>query len=365
MSAVVTSTDVLAVYDTLASIGETVLEIEILPEALGPFLKDDGEGGGDVGYIGVTKKALVRAFTTARRVFFESRKLRETEEDAASASAVILVFDSEHLTACNWRKRRIQSRAGDDDRGYRHLLSVECNFTASLLRSPLHRHAKSPTLWYHRFWVMAQHARLPKSEPESKSEVEMLKAEVDLVLRAAGHHPMNYYAFSYLRQYLALLARIVGGDDGDRSDHITYEVEVDPAANRGVTSRLISDAHLVTTVRDWCLRNPGDNSGWMFLLHLLSLMDDGDIQHDVVQWVILFGFDVRWQKEALWTFVQLAVLKFKVVSDLACTVAADSNASASASEQGQGQGRTVASETSPDPRPWKRWARRAAIPTTI
>ncbi|KAK2813270.1 hypothetical protein FQN49_008312, partial [Arthroderma sp. PD_2] len=342
MSAI-TSTAALdtCVYDTLASIGEKVLEIEILPDALGPFSKDEGEGegAGDGEYIsiGITKKALVRAFTTARRVFFDSLnhgsgQLAETEQAAASASAIILVFDSEHLTACNWRKRRITSRLEGSDAArsssrrpgtkedtYTDLLSVECNLTASLLRSPLHRHAKSPTLWYHRFWVMAQHARESQS-----SEIEMLNYEVDLVLRAAVHHPMNYYAFSYLRQYLALLACIVAGGARDRSEPITYEVVAELSRGTAeVTSRLISDTNLITTMCDWCLRNPGDNSGWMFLFHLLSLLDDGAVQHDVVQRVIQFGFRVRWQKEALWTFVELAVLKFKIVSDLACAVVGD------------------------------------------
>ncbi|GBF65873.1 hypothetical protein TMEN_8591 [Trichophyton mentagrophytes] len=341
------------IYDTLASVGEreSTVEIEILPDALGPLLTDD-----DGSSLGVTKKALVRAFTTARRAFFASNPTPEDGGDdnvAAAASTVILVFDSEHLTACNWRKRRIVrslSKQGADgaDRPppSSSLLSIECNFTASLLGSPLHRHAKSPTLWYHRLWLMqvclrhqqAQHQQQQRRR-QRQAKAGLLKREVELVLRAAEHHPMNYYAFSYLRQTLALLGSGSGGLD-DRSEHITtYEVgvKVEPEHGRGTgataavpetrvtTSRLISDAHLIKTMRDWCLRNPGDNSGWMFLLHILTLVRDGgnnidnannnnndDEVHDVVQQVIRFGRAVQWQREALWTFVELAGSRFGV-----------------------------------------------------
>ncbi|EFE45168.1 conserved hypothetical protein [Trichophyton verrucosum HKI 0517] len=382
------------IYDTLASVGEreNTVEIEILPDGLGPLLTD-----GDGSSLGVTKKALVQAFTTARRAFFTSNPTSEDGSDddvvVAAASTVILVFDSEHLTACNWRKRRIVrslSKQGSDgaDRPWSPtppppLLSIECNFTASLLGSPLHRHAKSPTLWYHRLWLMQVCLRHHQQQQQAKAG--LLKREVELVLRAAEHHPMNYYAFSYLRQTLALLGGGGGGGGGldDRSELVTtYEVDVkvEPEHGRGAganaavpetgvtTSRLISDTHLIITMRDWCLRNPGDNSGWMFLLHILTLVRDGgndDEVHDVVQQVIRFGRAVQWQREALWTFVELAGSKFGVTR-----VEETESGLEGWYDRGQGHGQgpaalrlelegPVANEIPanvPGPRSWKRWA---------
>ncbi|KAM5469735.1 hypothetical protein MauCBS54593_004289 [Microsporum audouinii] len=379
-----TSTDTLetrVIYDILASIGEKQsIEIEILPEGLGPLLTDDSGR-----YIGVTKKALVRAFTIARRVFFDSRQSETVGSAssnacfcsssssaaaaaaAAAASTVILVFDSEHLTACNWRKRRILSsrlngsNLTSSQTSQMHLLSIERNLTASLLGSPLHRHAKSPMLWYHRFWVMHQAHALQQA---SESKAEMLKGEIGLVLRAAENHPMNYYAFSYLRQYIALLTSSVEVDVLSEPN-IPYEVKGEEAgtdrdqAETGVsTSQLISDTHLITTMCDWCLRHPGDNSGWMFLLHLLSLVeDDGDVLHDVVQRVISFGRAVRWQREALWTFVELAISKFEtILSGLVDPAVHEGHGWAQdrAQERARPDG-SVANKTAPGPRSWKRW----------
>ncbi|EFQ98801.1 hypothetical protein MGYG_01817 [Nannizzia gypsea CBS 118893] len=396
------------IYDTLASIGksERTVEIEILPGALGPLLTDDD---GSSSSIGITKKALIQAFITARGVFFASNPTPEDEGDddvVAAASTVILVFDSEHLTACNWRKRRIVrslSKQGSDaiDRpppspSPLPLLCAECNFTASLLGSPLHRHAKSPTLWYHRFWLMQVYLRHQHHYSYQQPKAEMLKREVELVLRAAEHHPMNYYAFSYLRQYLALLSGSDGGLD-DRSKLITtYEVGVKVEAEHdrgniattapetgGGNSRLISDAHLITTMRDWCLRNPGDNSGWMFLLHVLTLVRDGgnnyddgndDVVHDVVQRVIQFGRAVQWQREALWTFVELARSRLGAANEEEEAGQAEGGLHVWhdwGQDRGQGPAALeldgpVANETltsmPPGPRPWKRWTRQVGLP---
>ncbi|OAL70742.1 hypothetical protein A7D00_5070 [Trichophyton violaceum] len=391
------------IYDTLASVGEreSTVEIEILPDALGPLLTD-----GDGSSLGVSKKALVRAFTTARRAFFTSNPTPEDGSDgdvvAAAASTVILVFDSEHLTACNWRKRRIfrsLSKQGSDgaDRpptppppSSSSLLSIECNFTASLLGSPLHRHAKSPTLWYHRLWLMQvclRHQLARQQQQQRQAKAGLLKREVELVLRAAEHHPMNYYAFSYLRQTLALLG---SGRLDDRSELVTtYEIDVKVELEHGrgtgataavpetgvTTSRLISDTHLVTTMRDWCLRNPGDNSGWMFLLHILTLVREGGIDdannnddevRDVVRQVIRFGRAVQWQREALWTFVEIAGSRFGVTK----VVKETESGLEGWHDQGQGHGQgpaalrldldgPVAKESPanvPGPRSWKRWA---------
>ncbi|KAK2748731.1 hypothetical protein FQN57_000312 [Myotisia sp. PD_48] len=319
-------------YETLADIllkrNTQIFEIEILPPGFGPILQDGLS-------LGITKRALVQAFVTARSIFFNDDTSSEALRCRQVASEIILLFDSEHLTACNWRKRRCleSKQCGTSAAEYVASLNVELALTASLLGSPLHRHTKSPVLWYHRFWVLAQVLRtssplaLNQDVPGSleytrrlDSGSEILLSEVSLVLRATERHPMNYYAFSYLRQFIWHVACLLAG--GSVQDEAMVHPESNSKFIRFERTGSDTDASatfmkllakpIIETIKQWCLSHPRDNSGWMFLLYLLSIVDEDVMRRDVVGGVIRSGFNIAWQNEALWTFVDISTTKFNL-----------------------------------------------------
>ncbi|CAK38522.1 hypothetical protein CBS115989_584 [Aspergillus niger] len=312
-----------AAYHELARIfsarrkDNNVLEIEILPPGLGPLLQDGNS-------VGLTKKYLVQAFVTARRIFFDAsnepfyfsdasghedeRKapqneslLQKRRDGLLNASEIILLFDCEHLTACSWRKRRLAAlsqRAGSADAGYTHRemlireLDTEMSLLTTYICSPLHRHTKSPTLYNHRLWVLRQmlsdsSRKLAGREDDEEivSSQKVLEKEVSIVLRSGELHPKNYYGFTYLRQLLDILS----GSDEDQEC---------------ASARLA--ALIIPEVLDWCLAHPSDISGWMFTLRLLDSVRDEETRTDCIDRVLRFALNVGWEGESIWTFVNLA-----------------------------------------------------------
>lgn len=330
--------------DILLDRNEQVYEIEILSPGLGPLLRDGLN-------IGITKRALAQAYLVARGIFFnasglgkdtnlsnyfeESTGQRSTslDSDMKAASEIVLLFDSEHLTACNWRKRRLCALQNLQLlNAYTDALTEELSFTATLLCSPLHRHAKSPTLWYHRQWVWNLVYGLDRCQAQAvitglqkaslgsfhADEVPLqagaLRNELSLVLRAGEQHPMNYYAFSYLRQFLLSNSRFGSEHSAlqpdDRRDWREARVTF-PLGYSAHTSQLLGE-NLLEEIHSWCLRHPGDISGWTFLLHVLELIDETSIQKSVVNKTITYACSISWEGEALWVFVALSISKFKV-----------------------------------------------------
>ncbi|KAH8428843.1 uncharacterized protein LDX57_006520 [Aspergillus melleus] len=342
-----------------------ILEIEILPPALGPLLQDDCS-------IGISKKCLVQAFVTARRIFFQdtickldrgsSIAFRDGDADAIATttperksddlsicSEIILLFDCEHLTACNWRKKRLaslvqQHELDPDNNAARETLLQELNAEMSLLTSflcsPLHRHTKSPTLWQHRLWVLdrmihlhnngwlPQRPDLAKPRPLRDTTLQsLLEDELTIVLRAAELHPKNYYAFSHMRQLHGMLSGYM--------------------ENSSSSLRLLAEP-IVKTMLDWCQAHPTDISGWMFTLYVLQAIEDRGAQEGAVSRVFRFAVDIGWEGESLWTFVDLSVKYFGITgptrgyrsSGLGCT----------ATDQ------TEREHGTPGPKhPWKEW----------
>lgn len=331
--------------ETLADRNEQVYEIEILSPGFGPLLRDGLN-------IGITKRALAQAFLIARKVFFDSIKNEDGKcADAAGespgrgntfcdthlkvASEMILLFDSEHLTACNWRKRRL--RALRDSRlpeAYAEALREELSFTATLLCSPLHRHAKSPTLWYHRFWVMnlvfgLDRGRDPSMILGPKEQLleslngddmtirdTLLRNELKVALRAGEQHPMNYYAFSYLRQFFDLSRCFwndVSSQSGDGLDQQGDEAISLSTANAPPSQSL--DEDVLSEVHSWCLGHPGDMSGWTFLFHLLGVANNVHVRKSVIEKTVEYARGISWEGEALWVFVALSISKFRIDLD--------------------------------------------------
>ncbi|OQE36236.1 hypothetical protein PENCOP_c012G07281 [Penicillium coprophilum] len=284
-----------------------VLEIEIIPPSLCATFLQDGCS------LGITKKALVQAFTVARQLFFD-RLLPMSEDDLQATFAtnaesrnqdsaiteIMLLFDCEHLTACNWRKRRLRAAMAhypdisSQTSTAMDLLEAELLLMSSYQCSPLHRHTKSPTLWHHRLWVIVHLLQRRHWSPEDLFELQL--AELDVVLRAGELHPKNYYAFNYMRQLDVLLADTVGKP----TCHSTWETRT----AQSVVERII----------DWCLANPRDISGLSFGLYVLNNTLEQHIRVKALERVVRFALNVGWEGESLWTFVDQASRQFGLES---------------------------------------------------
>ena len=321
------------------------LELEILPSGFDPDLQYDAEGSS----LGVTKKTLVAAFVLAQRVFFDYLKVKsntkvptrksetaaemtledqESESEAYVASTVLLIFDPEHLTAANFRKRRLNNPRVWNSSHLPLLLEYEIRWTLNILTSPLHRHSKSPTLWSHLLWlhkkqgniqeqgwrqIFLEHSdfRDRKRDVLERPVVERhvrhtWEAMVENVLKAGERHPRNYYAFTYARQMLPICAgwqpqSITSPDSRNSTKYDTYSAGDDTAAELA--------ADVMPKVHAWCLAHPGDISGWSFLLWLMARSwnrwNRKLCQHIVVRtatWAASPG--IRWKGESLWWFLQ-------------------------------------------------------------
>lgn len=290
----------------LSSRHKQVLEIEIIPSSLGsPFLQDGN-------FIGITKKTLSQAFVLARQIFTKRLKPMSSNELFADIqqrgesepneilnhiiTEIILLFDCEHLTACNWRKNwllaAISRRSATEQISsslWEEILEKELTLLQSYQCSPLHRHTKSPTLWSHRFWVLGYLIQMRKSNINDLKRLE--REELDIVLRAGELHPKNYYAFTYMRNVHSSIVRAIQDQSSDDN--------VDCGVN-----------HLVDSVVKWCLSSPRDISGWMFAIYLLDQREDFELRADTVNRVLRFALDVGWEGESLWTFIDQTTRKF-------------------------------------------------------
>ncbi|KAL4963233.1 uncharacterized protein BDV14DRAFT_92759 [Aspergillus stella-maris] len=287
----------------LANRDGRVLEFEILPPAFGPFLEDGCS-------VGITKKGLIQAFVVARKIFFSSFKSKATStreeakpdlsnsrpesEDADKklviASEIILLFDCEHLTACNWRKRRLRALFDSEKETLMQALDDELSLMTTYINSPLHRHTKSPTLWQHRQWVQSH--LIGQRKPSFQTALHLFNGELSVALRAGEIHPRNYYAFTYMRQ----IHRVLCESDGEESEDWSM----------GLGQAILG------SIVDWCLAHPADISGLMFLLYLLDAVPDTALRIDTVAKLLSFALDVGWEGESLWIFIDLAIRGFNL-----------------------------------------------------
>jgi len=279
-----------------------VLEIEVLPAAFplpfgstSPILQHGPN-------LGIPKKALVQAFLVARHTFFSTLELitpnDQEAEEAMAATQVILLFDPEHLTAANYRKRRLldlrASRSSMTSESY-FSIENELLYLESLLTSPLHRHTKSPTLWHHRRWVVkdfldqnCQGYSSSGGDPAISREAfeSLWRTELGVVERSGDRHPRNYYAWAYARWLLDFIA------------------ERDPNGS-AEGSTLFLAKRSAWRIHDWCLAHPTDISGWSFLVYLLQLMKhEPGLQREIFESVWEFTSKLSWEGEAVWWFLR-------------------------------------------------------------
>ncbi len=256
-----------AISTALVCPPDGLLEIEILGKS--HILEDGQHVLQDGRAVGIPKLGLVQAFMVARE------QLREylggstpiPDEQVFATTAVILLFDPEHLTAANTRKRLIQAEISGCG-GATSGLEKEKRFVDSLLTSRLHRHTKSPTLWSHRRWLMTMstaHA-LP---------VDVLGDIRDVVFVAGERHPRNYYAWCH--------ARFVVGLDGN--------------------SNL---PEILEAARAWCFQHHTDTSGWSFLYFLLNTGGSSNTETACSTFTKILGLvsSLRLANESVWVVLR-------------------------------------------------------------
>ncbi|OAK95945.1 protein prenylyltransferase [Phaeosphaeriaceae sp. SRC1lsM3a] len=266
-------------YEALSSYLEAhhkhIVEIEILPSAIKPkdgFLMEDGRN------LGVPKKVLAVAFVEARKIFFQNASTEEGQALALKATSVMLLFDPEHLTAANFRKRRLTALKSDStpaaQLSYRKALKYEFCFLDTILTSPLHRQSKSPTLWNHRLWLLDLfRPKVVENVPEDV-QAKFWRTELESVCKSGEQHPKNYYAWQYARR---LVERIDGTD---------------------------TILEFTQRVKDWCCKHPSDTSGWSCLNYLIPMVELETKRITLVQEVIGYALKLRLEHESLWVFIR-------------------------------------------------------------
>jgi hypothetical protein len=262
---------------------ETV-ELEVLPQALTPA---EGSVLQDGRSLGVPKKVLVEAYLVARQVFLQNRSNLSIDSPAYEATNTILLFDPEHLTAVNFRKRRLMKVY---DENFRDVVVFEREmlFVTSILTSPLHRQTKSPTLWHHRFWLLdfATEHKLQRY-PCNERPTEYAQSVLNTIFQSGEQHPKNYYAWQYARRMIDRLRKSIL-DVPQRIQKLWFSEFLMACAQK---------------VKTWCCQHPSDTSGWSFLLFLipqLSILE----RTFIIKQVLGFTFNVHAQQESLWVFLR-------------------------------------------------------------
>ncbi|CAL3967386.1 unnamed protein product [Diplocarpon coronariae] len=303
--------DLITIYNDVVSAlshsSKGLLEIEILGKSH-PLPADcnvllDGNS------MATTKFKLVQASVVARQVFFQYARdcPQEKEQDLRNASAVMLLLDPEHLTAANARKRLIQKRQSGSRKQLEVSLKSEMRWLDGYLTSRLHRHTKSPTLWGHRRWLLEVWKGM-----ELDYDVRLDLGEVVLV--AAERHPRNYYAWSHMRWLVQVF-------------------NVAPTVQNPMPTPVSDHSGITFIIKDWCLKNPSDISGFSFLLFcLFNLLPDAslariDVCSSVCLEVLQFAVSFKWTHESVWVFLRTAAASgyvtravratfFQVIEDL-------------------------------------------------
>ncbi|KHN97753.1 Protein prenyltransferase [Metarhizium album ARSEF 1941] len=227
--------------------------------------------------LAIPKSRLVQAFAVARRILLASHldePGRTCASDVRRATSVMLLLDSEHLTAANARKRLLGQTRPANERETQ--LKREMYFVNSLLSSHLHRHAKSPILWAHKHWLLRQYA-------EARIPMDLRHDFESVIHVAAERHPKNYYAWTYARDLFASRAKVHAR---------CWDAQ--------------QDEDLVQMTAGWCRRHHDDISGWSFLLRLA--LESPRHAHDMFRQTATLVRTYSWRGESVWNFLRNLVL---------------------------------------------------------
>ena len=255
------------------------LDIQILPDAT--FLLASGLAEIVNNTLGVPKAVLAKAFIAARRIFFEHLdNLTENVELILDSTFVILLFDPEHVTAANARKKICLAYRSRSQSEQTKRLKEELWFSKFLLTSKLKRHNKSPTLWSHRKWLLNNFNTL-----EGLLGPKWVEYEIEeVVLLSAEHHPKNYYAWDYMRWLIKSRPEL--------------EYEWRPEVN----------VPLAMLMQDWCMHHTSDSSGWSFLTWMIKSPQSYSIEGQQLtaaagRKVFDFAVSLNLKNLSLWKFL--------------------------------------------------------------
>lgn len=257
------------------------LDIQILPDA--SFLLASSLVEIVNNTLGVPKAVLAKAFIAARRIFFEHLdNLTENVEPILDSTSVILLFDPEHVTAANARKKICLAYRSRSQSEQTKRLKEELWLSKFLLTSKLKRHNKSPTLWSHRKWLINNFNTL-----EGLLGPKWVEYEIEeVILLSAEHHPKNYYAWDYMRWL------------------IKSRPELNYRMRHGVNMQL------TLLMQNWCMHHTSDSSGWSFLAWMLLRHPDPDrlvsqhLQVTAGEKVLDYAVSLNLKNLSLWRFLQ-------------------------------------------------------------
>jgi hypothetical protein len=153
------------------------------------------------------------------------------------------------------------------------------------------------------------------AEPGEGDTVEQIVlSEISVVLRSGELHPMNYYAFTYMRKFLGLLGgegRKPGGRFGG-TQLCTEGLATCPPDSDFTAIQLLVTQRVVDRMHTWCLGHPGDTSGWSFLTFLLERMNDSTVRTTLIRKTVEHAVSLAWDGEPLWRFVDGCVARFEI-----------------------------------------------------
>lgn len=267
------------------------VQIEILPPAFQPpdaYFLEDGPN------IGIPKAILIQAYIHARAQLFKGiQEDPVNSRTAYEASRIVLLFDPEHITAANFRKRRLlATQVVADENECRQAVKREQLFLDSILTSPLHRQSKSPTLWHHRNWLLNLLLPFPFTGALEEHLVDFVRSELDAVCKAGERHPKNYYAWQYARKLFIRFEMISYTGSGQNTNRGTIEAFEHSCA-----------LHIKT----WCCKNPSDISGWSFLAFLLPKLTSISQRQEITEQVLQYAVSLQWSRDALFVFLRTAI----------------------------------------------------------
>jgi hypothetical protein len=255
-----------------------IMEIEVLPPAIKPpdgLLMKDGLN------LGVPKKILALAFAEARKIFSTNAEDEDSLLQVLQATKVMLLFEPEHLSAANFRKRKlVELSSGTTPEAqllYRKALKYEFLFLDSILTSPLHRQSKSPTLWHHRLWLLRHFLPSDLEDVPEEVRASFWRAELASVCKSGERHPKNYYAWQYARRLV------------DRIDSMDAMLD------------------FAQSVKEWCCKNPSDTSGWSCLLYLIPEAEPPSERTTLVRGVLDYTMKLNLEHESIWVFLRTII----------------------------------------------------------
>lgn len=239
-------------------------------------------------------------------------------EAALSATRVLLLWDPNHVTAANFRKKHLLSRsrylsfrpssshsttsALTPAEAFLSLLRSELSFLTSLVTSPLPKAPKASTLWAHRLWllrsfhvdvlVIFQRGRFEgggreadspsirvQKGADSKPEDTAASAKKKKILQIEEKTPSS--ETSTLQELYTAELRIVmlAADRHPRNYYawnyaralLTLLIDCNPKTRTSISTLTLTLAlSVLPLIHAWCMTHPRDISGWTFLFFLIQ-----------------------------------------------------------------------------------------------